>query len=76
MAILNGYKVYYSGGDEPKNGVAVCVKEKWQGSIDAKAIMRITDRIITIKLVIQNRIFKIFSVYAPHQNRKKEQGPF
>ena len=71
--ICNKYKIYYSGGDRKTNGVAVCVKKKWQGGIDVIRVMRISDRLMAIKLLAQNRVFNIFSVYAPQRGKKKDE---
>jgi len=72
--ISDRYKVYYSGGDGQKNGVAVCVKKNWKSSIKRiKLDSDFFDRIIAIELQIQNRIFNIFSVYAPQEGKLKKE---
>ena len=61
--IGEGYKMFYHGYNRKKNGVAIVVGEKWRDNI--LEVNRISDRIITAKLLIDTININIVSAYAP-----------
>ena len=61
--IGEGYKMFYPGYNTKKNGVAIVVGEKWRDNI--LEVNRISDRIITAKLLIDTININIVSAYAP-----------
>ncbi|XP_046862544.1 uncharacterized protein LOC124456042 [Xenia sp. Carnegie-2017] len=63
--IGESYKLYYSGGGKPKNGLAICLSEEWQDKVIET--QRKSDRIITMKLVTPEKTFNIVTAYAPQQ---------
>ena len=63
--IGDGIKLYYSRGNQPRNGVAICLKEEWQDKIIE--VKRKSDRIISMKLVTPQRTYNIVSAYALQQ---------
>ena len=68
--IGEGYKLYYSGGGKPKNGVGVCLAEKWQDKVITTE--RKSDRIMTMKLVTSDKTYNIITAYAPQQGCEEE----
>ena len=61
--IGESYKMFYHGYNTKKNGVAIVVGEKWRDNI--LEVNRISDRIITAKLLIDTININIVSAYAP-----------
>ena len=61
--IGEGYSMFYHGYNTNKNGVAIVVGEKLRGNI--LEINRISDRLITAKLLIDTININIVSAYAP-----------
>lgn len=64
---LNGrsknYKIFYYGTTQGQNGVGIIINKRYlQNIIDIKYVC---DRIILVKLVIDNNIWNIISAYAP-----------
>lgn len=49
--MVNGYRLYYGRGGNPRSGVRVCLKEEWQDTAIARD--RKSDRIMTMKLVVK-----------------------
>ena len=61
--IGEGYKMFYHGYNTKKNGVPIVVGEKWRDNI--LEVNRISDRLITAKLLIDTININIVSAYAP-----------
>ena len=71
-----GYKLYYKGDTNKRNGVGIIVSEHLvQNVIETK---RISDRLISVKLAMSDkRIMNIISAYAPQTGcRATEIQPF
>ena len=62
--LWDGCKLYYSGGNRPKNGVGTCLNRYWHWKID---VQRVLDRLVALKLVIPGMNYNIVSAYAPKQ---------
>ena len=62
--IGEGFKLYYHGICRARNGIGIILSKEWQDKI--LEIKRISDRIMTMKLVSGNTMLNIISVYA-HQ---------
>ncbi|XP_026746110.1 uncharacterized protein LOC113507456 [Trichoplusia ni] len=61
--IGEGYKFYYCGSDGKRNGVGVVLDNRLKESVvDVK---RVNDRLIAVKVIVDDIIFNIVSVYAP-----------
>lgn len=69
--IGDGCKLYYSGGDRPRNGVGICLSNYWQDKVIA--VERKSDRIITMKLVTAGDRYNIISAYAPQQGCSQDE---
>lgn len=63
----DGYRLYYSGGGQPRNGVAICLSKEWQDRVIPTE--RKSDRIMTMKLVTSDKTYNIVTAYAPQQAR-------
>ena len=61
--IGEGYKMYYFGTSNNRNGVAVILEREWHDKI--LKVNRIADRIINVKLAYGNSILNVISAYAP-----------
>ena len=59
----SGYKLYYNGNDECKNGVGIMLdSELKEGMIE---VNRVSDRVIWIKLELNGTVENVVSTYAP-----------
>lgn len=56
------YKIYYHGTTN-RNGVGIILEKQWQDKIID--IVKISDRLMMIKLVVQKEVWNIASAYAP-----------
>ena len=70
--IGDGCKLYYSGGNRPRNGVGICLNSYWQDKVID--VQRKSDRIIWMKLVTPGKNFNIISAYAPQQGCDQEEN--
>ena len=57
------YKVFWTGNEIVNGGVGILLAEKWVEKVDD--ICRIFDRLMMIKLAIDNNIITVLSCYAP-----------
>ena len=57
------YKLYWSVNDKGTTGVGVFVAKEWIEEIFE--VQKVSDRIITVKLIIGQRVVTVLSVYAP-----------
>ena len=60
--IGEGYKIYYFGTSNNRNGVAAILEREWHDKISK--VDRISDRIINVKLAYGNSILNVISGYA------------
>ena len=60
--IGNGYKLYYNGKDG-KNGVGVILSEAWVKAVIE--VVRVSDRLMKMRLVIGGMVISIVCAYAP-----------
>ena len=67
--LANGYKFFYAGKNTTRNGVSIVIgKDLKEKIIEVK---RLGDRIIAIKLVLEEDMIHIISVYAPQAGLHK-----
>ena len=69
--IGEGYKMYYFGTSNNRNGVAVILGREWHDKI--LKVDRISDKIINVKLAYGNSILNVISAYAPQVGCPHEQ---
>ena len=65
-SIGGGFKLFYHGVDGRRNGVGISLKENLTKSV--LEVKRVSDRMMSMKLVIEGVMITINSAYAP-QNR-------
>lgn len=65
------FKLYFHGVQNGKNGVGVIMAEKWEKNIIS--VVKISDRLMAVKVVIENEIWNLTSVYAPQVGCSTEE---
>lgn len=60
----NGFKLWYSGVGNTRNGVGILISSLLKENI--VEVSRVSDRIMKIKLIVNEEIVNFVSVYAPH----------
>ena len=59
----SGFKLWYTDEVRSRNGVGIIVDKEWKKDIvDVKTI---GDRIIALKIVVEQDTFNVISAYAP-----------
>ena len=69
--IGEGYKVYYAGENRRRNGIGIILHPELQESVTE--VIRISDRLMGLKLVKDGKIWHIVSTYAPQQGCGDEE---
>jgi len=59
----SGFKLWYTGEVRSRNGVGIIVDKEWKK--DIVDVKRIGDRIIALKIVVEQDTFNVISAYAP-----------
>ena len=65
------YKLFYMGGKDRSDGVGMFVAEKWVDSV--VKVERHTERVLILKMVLDNSLMNILTVYAPHSGKPEEE---
>lgn len=69
--IDEGYKVMYVGARHGRNGVAIAVNV---GHLDnILEVIRVDDRLMSLKVLVKGEIFNVISAYAPQQGCSKAE---
>jgi len=55
------------GGEERSDGVRIFVAEKWVDSVVS------VERVLILKVVLDNGLLNVFTVYAPHSGKPEEE---
>jgi exonuclease III len=58
-----GYKFWYSGRDKNRNGVGIIIDYKFIN--DVVEVHRKNDKILSIKIMISNKITAVINAYTP-----------
>lgn len=72
--IGEGYKFYYCGSDGKRNGVGVVLDAKLKECVTE--VKRMNDRLIIVKVMVQNILLNVMSIYAPQtgcDDKEKER---
>ena len=69
--IGGGYKLFYNGADERKNGIRLVVREELPESV--MEVKRVSDRLMTMKMEVRGSILNIVSAYAAQVNNSMEE---
>ena len=67
---LSRYKLYWSGNDKSTAGVGVFVADEWTEKVFE--VQRVSDRIILVKLIVDQCVVTFLSVYAPQSDQSDE----
>ena len=65
------YKLFWMGGKEKADGGGIFVAEKWVHSV--VSVERHSERVMIVKLVIDNGLLNVFTVHAPHTGKPEEE---
>ncbi|KAF3661489.1 putative BRCT domain-containing protein-like isoform X1 [Capsicum annuum] len=68
---VDGYKLWYSSSERRRNGVGILVDEELREQV--LEVNRVSDRVMTIKLVIGGFTVNICSAYAPQVGLHEEE---
>ena len=69
--IGGGCKIFYNGADGRKNGIGIVLREELAESV--LEVMRVSDRLMAMKLEVKGSILNIVSAYAPQVNNSIEE---
>ena len=69
--IEGGCKIFYNGAEGRKNGIGIVMREELAKSV--LEVMRVSDRLMAIKLEVKGSILNIVSAYAPQVNNSMEE---
>ncbi|KAI5620459.1 hypothetical protein C0J50_19926 [Silurus asotus] len=61
--IGGGFKLFYHGVDEKRNGVGVILREEYSKSV--VKVKRVSDRVMNVKLEVKGMRINVISAYAP-----------
>ena len=61
--IGGGYKMWYCGSENKKNGVGIILKKEHLDRV--VELWRVTDRIICLKMEVDGVMLNVISAYAP-----------
>jgi len=59
------------GSEAKTDGVGIFVAEKWVDSV--VSVERHSERILVLKMVLDDRLLNVFTVYAPHSGKPVEE---
>jgi len=59
------------GGEERSDVVAIFVAEKWVDSV--VSVERHSKKVLILKMVSDNRLLNILTVYAPHSGKPEDE---
>ena len=65
------YKLFWMGGEEKLDGVGIFVAEKWVNS--AVSVRRHSKKALILRMVLDNGLLNILTVYAPHSGKPEEK---
>ena len=65
------YTLFWMGSEAKTDGVGIFVAEKWVDSV--VSVERHSERILVLKMVLDDRLLNVFTVYAPHSGKPVEE---
>jgi len=65
------YKLLWMGSEERSDGVGIFLAEKWVGSV--VNVLRHSKRVLILRMVLDNGLLNILTVYAPHSGKLEEK---
>jgi len=70
-AIGKRYKLFWMGSKAKTNGVGIFVAEIWVNSV--VSVKRHSERVLVLKMVLDDCLLNVFTVYAPHSGKPDEK---
>ena len=70
-AIGKRYKLFWMGSKAKTDGVGIFVAEKWVDSV--VSVERHSERALVPKMVLDDCVLNVFTVYAPHSGKPDEE---
>ena len=67
----DGFKLLYKGASNSRNGVGIVVSERLRDGITG--VDRVSDRLMSIKLVVGMKILRVVTAYAPQAGCTDEE---
>lgn len=68
--LREGFHIYWSGGEDAKNGVAIVVNKELNEAITE--VVNISERLMKIKFKFNNEIVSVLQCYAPQSGCSDE----
>jgi len=65
------YELFWMGGKDRSDGVRMSVAEKWVDSV--LKVKRHSERVLILKMVLDNSLTNVLTVYAPHLKKPEEE---
>jgi len=65
------YKLFWMGGGERLDGIRIFVAEKWVDGV--VSVERHSKRVLILRMVLDNGLLNVLSVYAPHSGKPEEE---
>ena len=65
------YKLFRMGGEDRSDGVGMFVAEKCMDSV--VKVERHSERVLILKMVLDNSLMNVLTVYAPHLGKPEEE---
>ena len=65
------YKLFWMGGEDRSDGVGMFAAEKWVDSV--LKVERHSERVLILKMVLDNGLMNVLTVYAPHVGKPEEE---
>jgi len=62
------------GGEERLDGVGIFVADKWVDRV--VSVERHSKRLLILKMVLDNGLLNVLTVYAPHSGKPEEKRQF
>ncbi|XP_060212066.1 uncharacterized protein LOC132639642 [Lycium barbarum] len=67
---VDGFKLWFSGGPKGKNGVGILVDRELR--VLVVGVKKVSDRLMTIKIVVGGHTLNVVSAYAPQAGQDEE----
>jgi len=68
------HKLFWMGSEERSDGVGIFVAEKWVDSV--VSVERHSKRVLIFRMVLDNSLLNILTVYTPHSGKPEEEKGF
>ncbi|XP_071718240.1 uncharacterized protein [Rutidosis leptorrhynchoides] len=69
--VIDNYKLWFAGSGVARNGVGILIGHPYKDSV--VGVGRCSDRIMSVRLVIQEETYMVISAYAPHAGLDEDE---